>query len=489
MGIETAVTLDDETCYSVFKAHDVRFDGRMFVGVSSTGIYCRPVCRVKTPKKENCSFYGNAAAAEAAGFRPCLRCRPELAPGSAPVDSSTRLSQRAVLLMEEHPNERSLEELADELDVTDRHLRRVFASEYGVSPIQYMQTHRLLLAKSLLTDTNLPASKVASAAGFGSIRRFNTLFKEHYDMTPTELRERTKRPSKESITLFLGYRPPYQWTAIISFLEARAIPGVETVTDDSYSRTAALQHNGETYRGWLIVRNAEKRNALSVTVSESLLPVLPKILARVKNMFDLQCDPEEIFSRLSVMNDIKEGMCIPGTRLPGSFDAFEMAVRAILGQQITVKAARTLATRIVSSYGVEVETPINGLTHNFPTPEELLELEGKIEDNLGVLGITSARSRSIHALASGIINGDIDLSRSADPDIQMKRLLELPGFGPWTVQYVAMRALGWPDAFPHTDYGVKKALEGRSQKGISELAEQWRPWRSYATINLWNSLG
>jgi AraC family transcriptional regulator of adaptative response / DNA-3-methyladenine glycosylase II len=223
-------------------------------------------------------------------------------------------------------------------------------------------------------------------------------------------------------------------------------------------------------------------------VSGSLLPVLSKVLARVKHLFDLYCDPVEVYEQLKSMNEIKDGMCVQGTRLPGCFDPFEMAVRAILGQQITVKAAQTLANRIVSTYGTVASTPISGLTHYFPTPEEICNLEPPIEDHLGVLGVTGARARSILALATAIMQGEIDLSRNSDPEIQMKRLLGLPGFGPWTVHYVAMRALGWPDAFPHTDYGVKKALEPYTPKEILNLAEQWRPWRSYATINLWNSL-
>lgn len=493
MGTNTPYTpLDSKTYYPAFKSHDARFDGRVFVGVSSTGIYCRPVCRAKMPKEENCTFYSSAAAAEAAGYRPCLRCRPELAPGFAPIDAVSRLSQKAAFLMEDDCfYETSLEELAQGLHVTDRHLRRVFKSEYGVSPVQYLQTYRLLLAKNLLTDTNLPIIDVAFTAGFGSVRRFNAVFKKHYRMSPSALRKQIQlshTSGHDSITLFLGYRPPYLWDSILNFLEGRAIHGVEAVSDNVYHRTVVMPHDHAVYRGWITVRNAEKKNALAVTISGTLLPVLSKVLMRVKHLFDLHCDPTEIYDKLAVMNKIKDGMCEPGTRLPGSFDPFEMAVRAVLGQQITVKAARTLAARIVSTYGTEISTPIEGLTHNFPTPADFCNLEGSIESHLGVLGVVGARSRSIQALAFGLMSGDIELSRNTDPDIQMKKLLALPGFGPWTVQYIAMRALGWPDAFPHTDYGVKKALEGRSPKEILELAEEWRPWRSYATINLWNSL-
>ncbi len=484
--------LDKKTYYPVFKAHDARFDGRAFVGVSSTGIYCRPVCRVKMPKEENCTFYRNAAAAENAGYRPCLKCRPELAPGCAPVDAASRLSQKAALIIEDGCLfESGLGEVAGKLGVTDRHLRRVFTSEFGVSPVQYLQTQRLLLAKSLLTDTSLSVTDVAFAAGFGSLRRFNALFKEHYRMPPSALRKQVKASSaaaRGSATLFLGYRPPYLWDNILAFLEGRAIPGVERVAGGAYHRTVSIEHGQDVYRGWVSVRNAEKKNALAVTVSEALLPAIPVILARVKNLFDLQCGPEEIYNCLARMNEIKEGMCVRGARLPGSFDPFEMAVRAVLGQQITVKAARTLAARIVSALGTGISTPIEGLTHTFPTPAGFCVPGEAIENRLGVLGVTGARARSIRALASALLEGDIELSRSADPEVQMENLHALPGFGDWTVQYVAMRALGWPDAFPHTDSGVKKALSGLSPKEILEMAEQWRPWRSYATINLWNSL-
>ncbi|MCM3747187.1 helix-turn-helix domain-containing protein [Paenibacillus pasadenensis] len=490
--VKPTAPLDHKIYYPAFKSHDARFDGRVYVAVSSTGIYCRPVCRVKMPKEENCAFYNSAAAAEAAGFRPCLRCRPELAPGFAPIDAPSRLSRKAALLMEDDClYDSSMEQLAKELHVTDRHLRRSFMAEYGVSPVQYLQTYRLLLAKNLMTDTTLPVTDVAFTAGFGSVRRFNAVFKKHYRMSPSALRKQAQPAplaGHDSITLYLGYRPPYLWSGILAFLGGRSIPGVELVTDDAYHRTVVLRHNQTIYRGWISVQHAEKKNMLALTISGTLLPVLPKVLMRIKHLFDLHSDPAEIYDKLAVMNRIKEGMCVPGTRLPGSFDSFEMAVRAVLGQQITVKAARTLATRIVSAYGSAISTPVAELTHTFPTPEEICSLEGPIENHLGVLGVTGARAKSIHALASALLNGDLELSRNSDPDLQLKNLLELPGFGPWTVQYIAMRALGWPDAFPHTDYGVKKALSGYSPKEILELAEQWRPWRSYATINLWNSL-
>ncbi len=485
------VTLDAKTYYPAFKAHDARFDGRVFVGVSSTGIYCRPVCSAKVPKEENCTFFLSAAAAEVAGYRPCLKCRPELAPGSAPVDAAGHLAKKAALLMEEGLPDGGLNDLAKSLGITLRHLRRVFLSEYGVPPVQYLETQRLLMAKSLLTDTSLPITSIAFAAGFGSVRRFNALFQKNYHLPPSSLRKKTeqsKEGSRDNITVYLGYRPPYLWDNLLSFLKDRAIPGVESVSDHAYHRTVTLQSGGKTYSGVISVRNAEKKNALAVTVSMALLPVLQAVLARIKHLFDLDCDPVEIYSCLSVMNEIKDGLCISGIRVPGCFDGFEMAVRAVLGQQITVKAARTLAGRIACAYGTELKNPAHGLTHTFPAPADICGLDGPIENHLGTLGVIGARARSIRALAEGMTSGDIELNISADPMEQMKKLLALPGFGPWTVQYIAMRALYWPDAFPHTDYGVKKALSGLAEKEILELSEQWKPWRSYATVLLWNSL-
>ena len=485
--------LDPQACYAALSAHDHRFDGRFFVGVASTGVYCRPICRVRRPKAENCSFHASAAAAEAAGFRPCLKCRPELAPGLAPLESGSRLARQAALMMDDDDlGDVGLAGLAAALGITDRHLRRVFAAEYGVAPVQYLQTRRLLLAKSLLTDTALPVTEVAFAAGFGSLRRFNDIFKKRYRLSPRDLRRLNRRNDPEGgLTLKLGYRPPYDWQGLLDFLAARTIPGVESVTGGVYRRTASVETRGggdALRRGWLAVENLAVENALAITISASLLPVVGKVLARLRHLFDLSSDPETIFEALSVMNEWQPGLCRPGVRLPGSFDPFEMAVRAILGQQITVKAARTLATRLAQTFGQPLETPFPELTHTFPRPESLAALPQPIENHLGPLGVIGSRSRSIRALAEALTAGPISLSPQADPEAEMRALLALPGFGPWTVQYLAMRALSWPDAFPHTDHGVKKALGGLTQKEILDLAAQWSPWRSYATINLWHSL-
>jgi len=483
---------EERIWYAALKARDARFDGRFFVGVSSTGIYCRPICRAKLPKAENCTFYATAAEADKAGFRPCLLCRPELAPGTAPVDATVALVHRATRLLEENcGNGLSIEELADHLGCTGRHLRRVFSAAYNVTPVQYLQTCRLLLAKNLLTDTGLSVIDVAMAAGFGSLRRFNDLFKKKYRLAPTALRRQSanSKSQNNNITLALGYRPPYQWQQMLDFLALRAIPGVETIRDGEYLRTVKLVTREKRHvHGWVRVGHRAQSNVLTVTVDSNLLPVLTHLLARIRYLFDLYCEPHAVYEVLAAMNTIRPNLCTPGIRLPGCFDAFEMAVRAVLGQQITVKAARTLAARLVEAYGTPIQTGIDCLTHAFPSPEDIIALDGPIDRHLGPLGITRARARTILELAYALVREDINFTFSTQPEIEMKKLMAIPGIGSWTAQYIAMRAMGWPDAFPHTDFGVKKALAPRTPSEILVLAETWRPWRSYATVNLWNSL-
>ena len=483
----------EEALYAAFGSKDARFDGHFFVGVSSTGIYCRPVCRARLPKAENCTYYATAAEAERAGFRPCLQCRPELAPGLAPVDTTAALAHQAARLLEEDcGNGEKLARLADKLGCTDRHLRRAFAAEYHVSPVQYLQTCRLLLAKSLLTDTNLSILDVAMASGFGSLRRFNDLFRQRYRLTPTALRKQTATTKKRddgSITLALGYRPPYQWEKMLAFLSPRSIPGVEATRNGEYFRTVHLITSERKHLyGWIQVGNRPQKNALSVTVSATLLPVLPQVLSRVRHLFDLYCVPDAVYETLSCMNEMKPDLCIPGIRLPGCFDAFEMSVRAVLGQQITVKAATTLAGRFAEKFGTPVETGIEGLTYAFPSPESIAALDAPIETHLDPLGMIATRARTILALAQGFVSGAVAFELSVQPEREIKNLMQIPGIGAWTAQYIAMRALGWTDAFPDTDLGVKKALAPRTRKEMLALAEAWRPWRAYATMCLWNAL-
>ena len=478
--------------YAAFKAKDTRFDGRFFVGISSTGIYCRPVCRARMPKAENCTYYQTAAAAEQDGYRPCLLCRPELAPGAAATDATASLSRRAARLLEEGCGSgQSLEEMAERLGCTGRHLRRAFAEEYHVSPVQYLQTCRLLLAKGLLTDTDLSVLEVAMAAGFGSVRRFNGLFKKQYRLSPTALRRQAggERKPQDDITLAVGYRPPYLWEEMLSFFASRAISGVEAIQNGKYMRTVRLvTAEQKPIYGWISVGKSSSKDALRVTLSASLLPVLPQVMARVRHLFDLYCDPDAVYEVLSDMNRIRPGLCVKGIRLPGCFDPFELAVRAVLGQQITVKAASTLAARFVVAYGRPVQTNIDGLTHTFPLPTDIIALEGDISNHLGPLGIPSSRAKTILELAHIFVRGDVCFDLGAQPEVESKKLMGVPGIGSWTAQNIAMRTMGWPDAFLETDAGVKKALAPYTAKELLQMAEAWRPWRSYATINLLNSL-
>lgn len=482
---------NDSGLYAAFKAKDTRFDGRFFVGISSTGIYCRPVCRAKQPKAENCTFYPTAAEAEQAGYRPCLLCRPELAPGTAITDATANLVYRAARMLEKNCGSgQSLEEIAGRLGCTDRHLRRVFTAAYNVSPVQYLQTCRLLLAKNLLTDTDLSVLEVAMAAGFGSLRRFNDLFKKQYKLPPTALRKRTlEEKDHDNITLILSYRPPYHWEEMLRFLAGRAITGIEVVKNGEYMRTVHLENpEGKHVYGWIRIGHQPKKNALSVTVSGTLLSVLPQVLARIRHLFDLYCDPDAVYETLRVMNDIRPNLCVLGTRVPGCFNTFEMAVRAVLGQQITVKAASTLAARVAQTYGTPIQTEIEELTHVFPSPEDILALNGSIENHFGPLGVIAARAKTIYELARVFVQGDIDFDLPAQPEEEIKKLMTIRGIGRWTAQYIAMRAMEWPDAFLETDAGVKKALQPYTAKELLKMAEAWRPWRSYATVNLWNTL-
>lgn len=477
--------------YALFKAGDARFDGRVFVGVSSTGVYCRPVCRVKMPKFENCTFYHSAAEAEAAGFRPCLLCRPELAPGLSSVDARASLARRAAeLLRERCSSGESVEHLAGKLGYTDRHLRRVFEDEFGVTPIQYLQTCRLLLAKSLLTDTRIPVAQVAVAAGFGSVRRFNHLFKERYRLTPTQLRKRKPADGGHGITLHLAYRPPCGFSKLLAFFCARQLDGVEVVDGDSYTRAVRMEGaaaEGGDIVGWVRVTDEPAKGRLALCVSESLLPAVSQVAARVRRQFDTDCDPDAVHEGIRSLDELVPGAAVRGTRVPGAFDAFETAVRAVLGQQISVQAANKLAARIAATYGTPIDMGVEGLRFLFPTARDFLALD-PVEGALGELGVIKTRSRTIRELARLVTEGKLDLGPSADIAQQMETLLAIKGIGPWSANYIAMRTLGYTDAFLEKDAGVKHALPNLMPEERLAAAEQWRPWRAYANLCLWNSL-
>ena len=485
-----ATPLDADACYRAVAAHDARFDGAFFIGVTSTGIYCRPVCRVKTPRRENCRFFAHASQAEGAGFRPCLRCRPELAPQTlawSAQDASALLAQHAARLLDspdawgdEVP---SVAGLAARLGVSDRHLRRVFEAELGVSPMDWLQTRRLLAAKQLLADTRLPVAQVALAAGFASLRRFNAAFAAQYRMSPTALRrDGSEAKPGDGIAVTLGYRPPYDVREMLQFLQQRGIAGVEQIDVAAHTVARTLRLDDDTC-GWVACRFEPEQHRVQVRVADSLAPQLPRVIARVRAWLDLDADPAAIHAVLGA-----DFPALAGLRVPGTLDGLELAVRAVVGQQVTVAAARTLTTRLVERFGTPLATPIDGLTRLFPSPAALAAASG---DELGQLGLVRQRQAAIHALAQAVSTGQISLHAGADVAATMDALKALPGIGAWTADYIALRALRWPDAFPSGDMALQKALAPEGQRltarAAESRAERWRPWRAYAVIRAWHS--
>ncbi|HEY1312543.1 MAG TPA: AlkA N-terminal domain-containing protein [Steroidobacteraceae bacterium] len=472
--------LNSDACYRAVRAHDRRFDGRFFVAITSTRIYCRPICPARPAKRENMRFYSSAAAAEGAGFRPCLRCRPEHAPGLASVDAVSRLVAAAIAGIEEHAlSSAKVGELAASLGVSDRHLRRVTESELGVSPIELAQTQRLLLAKRLLGETRLSLTEIAFASGFGSVRRFNALFKSRYGLSPRDLRGTANAAA--GLHCQLEFRPPFAWPSLLDFLRLRAIPGVEKADATHYRRTVSI----EQHDGWIAVSRAKQRNALNVEISPSLAPVIGAVIARVKRLFDLGAVPDAVSALLSrdplLANTVRR---IPGLRVAGAFDGFELAVRAILGQQVSVKGATTMAGRWAQRFGTPIATPYAELNRLTPTVERIA---AATVDEIAALGIIGTRARSMTLLAAAVRERKIALTYAPNVEEQIEALMSLPGIGPWTAQYIAMRALHWPDAFPSGDLMLLRAANATETK-LQKLAEDWRPWRAYATHYLWHSL-
>lgn len=500
---------DDDACYLALKAKDARFDGCFFTGVTSTGIYCRPVCRVRTPKRENCRFFAHAAQAQQAGFRPCLRCRPELAPRPPAFgqdteakawsiqDASRILAAQAARLLDTPDawgdKTPSIAALAQRLGVSDRHLRRIFESQFGVSPLQYLQTRRLLSAKQLLTDTLLSVTQVAHLSGFASVRRFNAAFAGHYALNPTQLRRAGTRCGpgtvNQGIHVRLAYRPPYDVDAMLQFFATRQIAGIEEITlnavDKRIGKTVSVQHGDKLYTGWLEARFDAAQSRIDLHLSHSLRDVLPWLMARVRCMLDLDADPQAINSLLHSRFPLGDGL-----RVPGALDGFELAVRAVLGQQITVAAARTLTTRLVARLGEPIDTPIPALQRLFPTPAALAAVSG---DALGQLGVVKQRQAALRAIAKAVLEQSLQLHAGADVPATIAALKALPGIGDWTAQYIAMRALRWPDAFPAGDVALQKALGVQDSRNPAKEAQTashaWQPWRSYAVIRAWASKG
>ena len=546
----TTALLSDNDCYLALKAKDARFDGLFFTGVRSTGIYCRPVCSVRTPLRKNCCFFSHAAQAESAGFRPCLRCRPELAPHSVSwciQDASYILAHQAALLLDElemaptlpaargslppegalrlrpgeagsvapagehvastliaargslppegagfawggparQPLSPSIEDLAGRLGVSSRHLRRIFEAQFGVTPLQYLQTRRLLTAKQLLADTKLPIAQVAFMSGFASVRRFNAAFVQHYRLNPTQLRRQGARQVGGGIVLRLGYRPPYDVKEMLAFLARHCIDTISFVQTDAdqpcAGMTLGIDSGGQLHTGWLLASFDAPRSQLMLRVSDSLLGALPLVIRRVRAMFDLDADPAAINGML--------GSSFPGgdgRRVPGAIDGYQLAIEAVLGQQVTVAGARTLGQRLVNQFGEAIDTPWPRLSRLFPTPAVLATASS---DALGQLGIIRQRQAAIVGIARLVADKRRHLNSSADVHATLAMLKALPGIGDWTAQYIAMRALRWPDAFPAGDIALQKALGVQVLKNPPRQAEHvshaWKPWRSYAVIRAW----
>jgi len=474
---------DPHICEQARLSRDSRFDGLFFTAVSSTGIYCRPVCPAPRPKRENVSYYTNAAAAEAAGFRPCLRCRPELAPGNDSWQRGDHVVARALKLIEHGMLEdESLEALALRVGVGARQLRRLFVDRVGAPPISVHTTRRLLFAKQLLTETVMPVTEVALASGFRSLRRFNAAFLQANRIPPRELRRHPRSAPGAALVLRLGYRPPYDFEALLAFLRGRALPGVELVDEHSYARV----FGPADAPGWLRLSAwPDGEHALRLQLHCPQPAQLLGVVTKLRRMFDLDANPQAIadtFQQDPILAPLIARR--PGLRLPGGWDGFEIAVRAILGQQISVAAARTLATRIVQRWGEALPTsPMPGLERLFPSPAALAQAD------LREIGLTSARAATVRGMAQALLDGRVDFRAEQTLDEFVSRWIALPGIGEWTAHYMAMRALSDPDAFPAADLILRREattdVVPLSTKALTMRANEWRPWRAYAVMHLW----
>lgn len=471
--------IDAATCSRARFTRDPRFDGRFFIGVLTTRIYCRPICPARPPKEENVRYFATAAAAAEAGLRPCLRCRPEAAPGTPAWSGTSATVSRALRLISESALEDGgVENLASRLGIGARHLRRLFLHHLGASPVTVAQTRRLHFAKRLLNETALPMHQVALASGFGSVRRFNACFQKTYGRAPSQLRRfGASRASvaQDEYRFSLRFRPPFLWDALLDFLAPRATPGVESVDHGTYRRTISL--HGEP--GWMEVALASDATALDVRIHYPQPRWLFLIIERVRAMFDLAADPESFMRHFR--RDPLLGPRIttkPGLRVPGSWDGFELAVRAVLGQQVTVRGATTLAGRLVREFGTRINGA-PGLTHLFPTPENLATAD------LSRIGLPRARANTLRSLARAVSGGSHSFSSVVSLEEFTAALRQIPGIGDWTAQYVAMRALSEPDAFPSADLGLLRATGLSSPRELQARAEAWRPWRAYAAMYLW----
>lgn len=487
MVMETTHICDDfELCYRAICSRDVRFDGRFFTAVTTTGIYCRPICPARTPYPQHVRFYSCAAAAEAAGFRACRRCHPEASPGSPDWNARADLVARALRLIADGVvDSDGVAGLASRLAVSERHLHRELVAEVGAGPLALARTRRAQTARLLIDQTDLSLTTIAFTAGFTSIRQFNQTMQGAFGCAPSALRRRTLPTSKGEgkLTLRLQYRPPFDAEALLAYFERRAIPGVEEVIDGRYRRTVALPRS----RGIIELEPMGRTNDIRLHLQLTDLSDLSMLVQRCRQLFDLDAVPAAIADTLAVDPLLAPLVAArPGLRVPGTLNGFELAVRAILGQQISVAGARTLAGRLVAALGEPLETPAGRLTHLFPAAEAMMQAD------LQGLGLTNGRVNALQALARAVVEEDLQLERGANREQTVAQLQKLPGVGPWTASYIAMRALGDPDAFPAADLALRRALEQQGiaadTRSIEQRAEMWRPWRAYATHHLWASL-
>jgi len=487
-GSVSSVELDAEHCYRALRSRDRRFDGRFFTGVTTTGIYCRPICPAPPPRRENVRFFACAAAAQDAGFRPCLRCRPETAPGTPAWQGSSAVVSRGLRLIREGAlDEGAVRELAARLGLGERQLRRLFLRHLGTSPLALARARRLHFARALLDETNLPMAQVAFAAGFQSIRQFNHALRACFGESPRRLRARRRAPVRaesDTVTLRLAYRPPFDWNAALEFLAPRATPGVELVAGGVYLRSVEVQGAA----GTIEVANGGDGTHLLLRARLADPAGLLDAVDRVRRIFDLTADPLRIAGDLERSAGPRLAPALrdaPGLRVLGAWDAFELAVRAVLGQQVSVAAASTLCGRLARAFGKPVSLGL-GLTHLFPRPEALALAD------VATIGIPQARAHTLRALARAVANRTLRLDAARGLDDAIARLCNVPGIGEWTAHYIAMRAFGEPDAFPAGDLGLRKVLAGGepalSASAVARLAEDWRPWRAYGAMALWNQL-
>jgi AraC family transcriptional regulator of adaptative response / DNA-3-methyladenine glycosylase II len=484
-AIFPCVLLDLEVCHRAAETKDPRFDGWFFTSVTSTGIYCRPSCPARTPKRENRRYYATAAAAQAAGFRACKRCRPDASPGSPEWDTRADLVGRLMRLIADGVVDREgVTGLAHRVSFSERHVHRVLVEAVGAGPLQLARAQRAQAARILIETTDVPMARVALASGFASVRQFNDTVREVFANTPSELRKRARRGAAKrngGIVLRLPHRAPFEANELIAFFAARAVPGVEEIVDGVYRRSLRLPHGGGTAE--LEPTDGHVRATLHLDDLRDLGPAVQ----RCRRLFDLDSDPQAIADHLK--SDPLIGHLVseaPGRRVPGHVDGCELAVRAVLGQQVSLAGASTLAGRMVAAYGEPLDNPVAGVTHLFPTAEALATA------GLASLGMPGSRQKAITGLAQALASGELDLDAGAQRAEAQARLLELPGFGPWTVSYIAMRALRDPDAFLAGDLGIRKALERLGQPGdpasATRIAERWRPYRAAASQHLWATL-